>query len=418
MAALTRRTLLAGLSSIAALRPDRALAAWPERNITLMHGLAPGGGVDVSARLIAEGLSRRLGQQIVVEPKPGAAGTLMAAQVSRVTPDGHTLGYIPSGFAVSAAMYKSLPYRPTEDFAFIGQVLQFPFVFVTYPEHPIGNLPDLIKTAKSRTEPLLCGVPGQGTPQHLLIEYFMRLANIKIQPVPFRGGNQALAELLGKRLDFLIDPPIALIGQIKSGALRAIAVTGDMRFADLPGMWHHLTFPIDQLTEDSFTDGFGFDGSSLRGWASIHESDMLLMPDPSRFWIDPFTEDTTLCLIANAVEPITREAYAFDPRGADASAEAQLLARDGAYSIRLTDTNFPELDADDLELWLIEPDDAGNPVDVAPVSLVDPDDDGTYDVPAGLDPGTHYVVDISIEPRDGDATHSGQSILRGALQPI
>ena len=119
-----------------------------------------------------------------------------------------------------------------------------------------------------------------------------------------------------------------------------------------------------------------------------------------------------------SVAALTYDPAAFDPRGADASAEAQLLARDGAYSIRLTDTNFPELDADDLELWLIEPDDAGNPVDVAPVSLVDPDDDGTYDVPAGLDPGTHYVVDISIEPRDGDATHSGQSILRGALQPI
>jgi tripartite-type tricarboxylate transporter receptor subunit TctC len=255
MPQLSRRTLLAGLSSIAALRPDRAFAAWPERNITLMHGLAPGGGVDVSARLIAEGLSRRLGQQIVVEPKPGAAGTLMAAQVSRVTPDGYTLGYIPSGFAVSAAMYKSLPYRPTEDFAFIGQVLQFPFVFVTYPEHPIGNLPDLIKTAKSRTEPLLCGVPGQGTPQHLLIEYFMRLANIKIQPVPFRGGNQALAELLGKRLDFLIDPPIALIGQIKSGALRAIAVTGDTRFADLP--------EVGTIAEA------GFPGFSVMSWMGL-----------------------------------------------------------------------------------------------------------------------------------------------------
>jgi anti-sigma-K factor RskA len=119
-----------------------------------------------------------------------------------------------------------------------------------------------------------------------------------------------------------------------------------------------------------------------------------------------------------SVAALTYDPAAFDPRGADASAEAQLLARDGAYSIRLTDTNLPELDADDLELWLIEPDDAGKPVDVAPVSLVDPDDDGTYDVPAGLDPVTHYVVDISIEPRDGDATHSGQSILRGALRPV
>lgn len=252
---LTRRTLLAGLAAGAALRPDRALAAWPERNVNLMHGLAPGGGVDVSARLIAESLSRKLGQQFVVEPKPGAAGTLMAAQVARAAPDGYTLGYIPSGFAVSAAMYKSLPYRPTEDFVFIGQVLQFPFVFVTHAEHPIHNLPDLIKTAKSRSEPLLCGVPGRGTPQHLLIEYFMRLAGIKVQPVPFRGGNQALSELLGKRLDFLIDPPIALIGQIKSGTLRAIAVTGDQRFADLPA--------VGTIAEA------GFPGFSVMSWMGL-----------------------------------------------------------------------------------------------------------------------------------------------------
>jgi tripartite-type tricarboxylate transporter receptor subunit TctC len=152
-------------------------------------------------------------------------------------------------------MYKSLPYRPTEDFVFIGQVLQFPFVFVTHAEHPIHNLPDLIKIAKSRSEPLLCGVPGRGTPQHLLIEYFMRLAGIKVQPVPFRGGNQALSELLGKRLDFLIDPPIALIGQIKSGTLRAIAVTGDQRFADLPA--------VGTIAEA------GFPGFSVMSWMGL-----------------------------------------------------------------------------------------------------------------------------------------------------
>jgi tripartite-type tricarboxylate transporter receptor subunit TctC len=92
----------------------------------------------------------------------------------------------------------------------------------------------LIKTARERGTPLLGGVPGRGTPQHLLIEYFSRLADIRVQVVPFRGGNQALTELLGKRLDFLIDPPIALLGQIKSGALHAIAVTGATRFPALP----------------------------------------------------------------------------------------------------------------------------------------------------------------------------------------
>jgi glutamine synthetase len=97
-----------------------------------------------------------------------------------------------------------------------------------------------------------------------------------------------------------------------------------VRFTDLPGAWHHLTYPISQLTEDSFEEGFGFDASSLRGWAFIHESDMLLVPDPSRFWIDPFTEETTLCLFANVVEPLTKEGYNFDPRSVAVRAESYL----------------------------------------------------------------------------------------------
>ena len=95
-----------------------------------------------------------------------------------------------------------------------------------------------------------------------------------------------------------------------------------LRFTDLPGAWHHLSFPISQLSEDSFENGFGFDASSLRGWAAINESDMLLVPDPVRFWMDPFTEEPTLCLIANAVDPITKEGYPLDPRSVAARAEA------------------------------------------------------------------------------------------------
>jgi tripartite-type tricarboxylate transporter receptor subunit TctC len=236
MPALSRRALLAGLSASAALRPDRAMAAWPERNISLVHGLAPGGGVDVTARLVADGLSRRLGQQVTVESKTGAGGTIAAAQVARATPDGYTLGFVPSSHAVSAAMYKTLPYHPIDDFTIVGQAIEFPFVVVTHPEHSMRTVPDLIDAARTRAAPLLCGTPGQGTSQHLLIEHFSRLAKIQIQTVPFRGGNQALTELLGKRIDFVVDPPIALLGQINSGVLRAIAVTGATRFGGLPNV--------------------------------------------------------------------------------------------------------------------------------------------------------------------------------------
>jgi glutamine synthetase len=96
------------------------------------------------------------------------------------------------------------------------------------------------------------------------------------------------------------------------------------RFTDLPGSWQHLSFPIKELSEDSFEDGFGFDASSIRGWAAIHESDMLLIPDPYRYWMDPFAKEPTLCLVCNAVDPISRQGYAFDPRMVAVRAESYL----------------------------------------------------------------------------------------------
>ena len=97
-----------------------------------------------------------------------------------------------------------------------------------------------------------------------------------------------------------------------------------VRFTDLPGSWHHLTFPIAELGEEQFEDGFGFDASSIRGWAAIHESDMLLVPDASRSWMDPFAEQPTLCLIGRAVEPTTKQGYSFDPRSVAERAESYL----------------------------------------------------------------------------------------------
>jgi hypothetical protein len=134
---------------------------------------------------------------------------------------------------------------------------------------------------------------------------------------------------------------------------------------------------------------------------------------------------TAVVLVANRHDPeevvatavLTHDAATFDPRGADARATARLLERDGRYEIQLARAELPTVPDDDLELWLIEPDAQGKPKDIAPVSLISSSKQGVYTVPAGLDPSSHYVVDISIEPRDGDTHHSGQSILRGPLEP-
>ena len=250
MTAITRRGALAGLSAAAVLRPDRALAAWPERNISLLHGLTAGGGVDVSARLIAEGLSRRLGQQVVVEPKPGAAGTLAAAQVARATPDGYTLGFIPSGHAVTAATYKSLPYRADR-----GLHDRRPGDRIPVRDRDPSRAPDpqhagthQAREVAQRTDARRRTRRGHAAASADRI--FLAARRDQDPVVPFRGGNQALTELLGKRIDFLIDPPIALIGQIKSGGCMPSASPArsathrcprrDHRRGRLPGLLGHV----------------------------------------------------------------------------------------------------------------------------------------------------------------------------------
>ena len=229
----SRRAVLAGLGA-AIVAPCVARAAWPDRPINLVHGFAPGGGADVTARIIGEALAARLGQPVLIESKAGAGSTLAAAQVARAAPDGQTLMMIGSAYAAAGAMYKKLPYRPVEDFAAVGMLCEFPYLIVTHAEHEIRSLADLVKLARSRETPLSYGTNGQGSTQHLLIELLARQAKVKLQHVPYRGGAQALTDVLGKRIDFMLDPPIIFLEHIQSGKLRPLAATGASRFDGLP----------------------------------------------------------------------------------------------------------------------------------------------------------------------------------------
>lgn len=233
MTTLTRRTLLACLSTLAAM-PARSETAWPNRPITLVHGFAPGGATDIIARILAEGLTKRLGQQVVVEPRPGASGTTAAALVARAAPDGHTLIAVPGGHATAEVLFLNLPYKTVDDFSMISMVSEYPFVFVTCSDHTIQTASDLIHAARFQSTPLLYGTPGVGSVHHLAIELLARMANVRLQHVPYRGSAQALTDLLSKRIDFMIDPPTLLIEFVRTGKLRALAVTGAARFFGLP----------------------------------------------------------------------------------------------------------------------------------------------------------------------------------------
>ena len=222
MIRLTRRTMLASLSALVAI-PARSDAAWPNRPISLVHGFAAGGATDTVARIMAEGLTRRLGQQVVVDPRPGASGTAAAWQAARAVPDGYTLIAIPGGHATAEALFRKLPYKTIDDFSMISMVSEYPFVFVTYADHKIRTAVDLIHTARSQKTPLLYGSPGIGSVHHLAIELMASMANVQLQHVPYRGSAQAVTDLLGKRIDFMIDPPTLLIEFARAGKLRPLA---------------------------------------------------------------------------------------------------------------------------------------------------------------------------------------------------
>jgi tripartite-type tricarboxylate transporter receptor subunit TctC len=254
MTEFTRRAVLGGLSALVAV-PAFAETAWPARPIKLMLGFPAGGPLDVVSRIIAQALSRRLGQQVVVEGRPGASGTIAAAQVAHAQPDGYTLLSIPATYAASAALFRKLSYRPVEDFSMIGTTTQFPYVLVTYSDHPIQTMADLVNAARSKDGHLTYGTSGAGSLQHLSTELFASMANIRLQHIPYSGGAPAITELLGKRIDLVVDQPTALVDFIREGRFRALAVTSGKRFFSLPD--------APTISES------GFPGYAVTGWQGL-----------------------------------------------------------------------------------------------------------------------------------------------------
>jgi tripartite-type tricarboxylate transporter receptor subunit TctC len=231
---LTRRTVIAGGLSALAAAPARGNPDWPDRPITMLHGFPPGGPTDLVARIVADSLTRRLGQRVLVEGRPGASGTSAAAFVARAAPDGYTLFALPSGHTFAAATFKTLPYRTIDDFSMISIFTEYPYLMVTHAEQSFRTVADLLAAARTRGAPLLYGTPGNGSGPHLAIELLAKEAKVALQHVPYRGSAPAVIDLIGKRLDFMMDPPAALMEFVRDGRLRPLAVSGDSRFFALP----------------------------------------------------------------------------------------------------------------------------------------------------------------------------------------
>jgi tripartite-type tricarboxylate transporter receptor subunit TctC len=207
---------------------------WPQKNIRLIVPFGPGGGSDIIGRIIAQSLQERLGQPVVIENRPGAGGTIGNEAVARADKDGYTLGVMTAGQIIAAVMAKSLRYDAIKAFDPVAQVATAGLAIVTRPDFPANNVKDLIAMAKASPGKLSFASPGFGATQHFTGELFRQTASIDILHVPFRTTPEALSALLGKQVDVLFDTISAVLGQVQSGQLKALAVTGKDRFPAVP----------------------------------------------------------------------------------------------------------------------------------------------------------------------------------------
>ena len=212
-----------------------AQESWPNRPIKLVVPLTAGGGVDMMARLTAQRLSEQFGQQVVVENQGGAGGTIAANMVARARPDGYTLIFQSvSSAVVNAHVYRNLQYDPIKDLIPVTLAGSFPLVLVVNPDLPAKNLGELIRLLKANPGKYSYGTSGIGTMPHLAGALFNSMAGVDTVHVPYRGNSAIMADLLAGRVSIMYDGPPTQLGNIRSGSVRAIAITTVERSPVLP----------------------------------------------------------------------------------------------------------------------------------------------------------------------------------------
>jgi tripartite-type tricarboxylate transporter receptor subunit TctC len=248
-----RHCIVAALSaSLVAFGAAPALAAYPDRPITMIVPFAPGGPVDIIARILSTFMPQTLGQSLVVENRAGAAGNIGMGAAARAKPDGYTILMTSTAISVNPALFKNLPYDPIKDFIPISELVNAPNVLVVKPDSGINTVADLVARVKASPGTFSYGSPGAGTKSHLTGEQLKLRAGIDMVHVPFRGAGPAAQAVLANQIQVASVALAAAEPLIKSGDLKALAVTGEKRWFSLPNVPTMIESGYPGFVSDTF----------------------------------------------------------------------------------------------------------------------------------------------------------------------
>src|SRR4051812_36746018 len=217
--------------SMAIAHPAHAQAQYPTRPIRLVVPSSPGGGTDITARIIAPKLSEQLGQQVVVENRSGAGTMIGGEVVAKSGPDGYTLLMGVSTLAINPAMYKKVPYDALRDFALISQVVSLPNILVAHPSVPARTIGELVALAKSRPGELNYASAGVGTSPHLSMELFLVMTGTRMAHIPYKGSGQGIGDVVAGQVSLMMPSILTGLPYAKNGRLRGYGVTSAKRAA-------------------------------------------------------------------------------------------------------------------------------------------------------------------------------------------
>lgn len=307
----TKRTLMRATAGALLLlaAPLSMAQAWPARPIRLVVPFPPGGLIDNMARLVGNRLVQELGQPVVIDNKPGAGGNVGAAEVARAPADGYTLLMASPALTISPAVYKNLPYQPSQlaPVALLGRV---PNVLLVNPASGIGKVQDLVGRAKAKPGQLNYASNGNGTSLHLSAELFKRRSETFITHVPYRGAAAAITALLSGEVDMMFDNLPSAIGQIQAGKLRALAVTTAQRSTALPD--------VPTLAEA------GMEGFNVSAWFGVAAPAGLPAPVATRL------ADALQKVVQQPEVAAAMQRQGADPAFMDAASAAAALNADAA----------------------------------------------------------------------------------------